>query len=189
LLRNRFMELDITELRCEITHHKRESVTLTGRTFILAECNSQRPAFEIRCGEEVLLHFYVAMGLEGQHPLQHALLARCSCHEVAAAVAFAAGSVLNVQYRPSGVSSFSPDSEETSSARAKWDEFIGGIGLDHASERACLAEVDPRYLPAATATPVFASAAFFFRSTLGSEISHQLEVISRDADERYRMSV
>ena len=79
--------------------------------------------------------------------------------------------------------------EETSSARAKWDEFIFGIGLDHASERACLAEVDPRYLPAATATPVFASAAFFFRSTLGSEISHQLEVISRDADERYRRSV
>ena len=161
LLRAGFMDLDVTDLHCEITHHKRESVTLTGRTFILAECNAQRPAFEIRCGDEVLLHFYVAMGLEGQHPLQHALLARCSRHEVAAAAAVAAGSVLNVQYRPSGVSSFSPDSEEISEARAKWDEFISGIGLAHASERACLAEVDPRDMPAATATPVFASAVFF----------------------------
>ena len=104
-------------------------------------------------------------------------------------MAVAAGSVLSVQYRPSGVSSFSPDSEEISEARAKWDEFISGIGLAHASERACLAEVDSRDPTAATATPVFASAAFFFRSTLGSEISHQLEVISRDADERYRRSV
>ena len=183
------MELDVTELRCEITHHKRESVTLTGRTFILAECNAQRPAFEIRCGEEVLLHFYVAMGLEGQHPLQHALLARCSCHEVAAAVAFAAGSVLNVQYRPSGVSSFSPESAEASEARAKWDDIISGLGLAPASALACLAKVDPRVLPAATATSVFASAASFLRTTLGSDISHQLGAISRDVDDRYRMSV
>ena len=87
------------------------------------------------------------------------------------------------------MSSFSPDSEETSEARVKWDEFISGIGLAHASERACLAEVDPMDLPAATAESVFASAAFFFRTTLGSEISLQLEVISRDADKRNRRSV
>ena len=123
------MELDVTELRCEITHHKRESVTLTGRTFILAECNAQRPAFEIRCGEEVLLHFYCAMGLEGQHPLQQALLARCSCREAAAAVARAAVSVLSVQYRPSGVSSFSPESAEASEVRAEWDDIISGVGI------------------------------------------------------------
>ena len=110
-------------------------------------------------------------------------------HEVAAAVAFAAVAILNVQYRPSGVSSFAPDSEEKSETRVKWDEFISGLELDHASKRSGLAEVDRRHLPAATATPVFASAAFFFRTTLGSEISHQLEVISRDADERYRRSV
>ena len=97
--------------------------------------------------------------------------------------------ILNVQYRPSGVSSFSPDSAEMSEARAKWDDFISGIGLAHASESACLAEVDPMDLPAATATPVFASAAFFFKTTLGSDISHQLEVLSRDADDRYRMSI
>ena len=110
-------------------------------------------------------------------------------HEVAAAVAFAAVAILNVQYRPSGVSSFAPDSEEKSEARVKWDELISGLDLDPASKRSGLAEVDRSHLPAATATPVFASAAFFFRTTLGSEISHQLEVISRDADERYRSSV
>ena len=103
------------------------------------------------------------MGLEGQHPLQHALLARCSRHEVAAAVAFAAVAILNVQYRPSGVSSFAPDSEEKSEARVKWDELISGLELDHASKRSGLAEVDRSHLPAATATPVFESAAFFFQ--------------------------
>ena len=178
LLRNSFMELDITELRCEITHHKRESVTLTGRTFILAECNSQRPAFEIRCGEEILLHFYCAMGLEGQHELQQALLARCSCREVAAAVACAANSVLGLQYRLSGVSSFSPESAEASEVRAEWDEIISGIGFAPASERACLAEVDPMVLPAATATQLFASSGSFLNATLGSDIAHELGTIA-----------
>ena len=178
LLRNGFLDRDPTELRMEITHHKRESITLTGRTFILAECNSQRPAFEIRCGEEILLHFYCAMGLEGQHRLQQALLARCSCREVAAAVVFAANSVLGLQYRLSGVSSFSPDSAEASEVRAAWDELITGLGFDHASERACLAEVDPMVLPAATATQLFASAGSFLNATLGSDIAHELGTIA-----------
>ena len=129
------------------------------------------------------------MGLEGQHPLQHALLARCSCYQVAAAVVYAAGAVLNVQYRPSGVSSFAPDSEVQSEARVKWDELISGLEIDQASERPGLADVYRSYLPAKNATPVFESAAFFFRATLGTEMSKQLRVISRHADERFRMSV
>ena len=110
-------------------------------------------------------------------------------HEVAAAVAFAAVAILNVQYRPSGVSAFAPDSEEKSEARVKWDELISGLDLDPASKRSGLAELDRSHLPAATVTLVFASAAFLFRTTLGSEISHQLEIIPRDADERFRRSV
>ena len=81
----------------DIGRHKKKEVEVGNARFVVSACCADRQAVIWKSGRRELLHLYLAMGLERQHPYQRTLLARCRSFTVADCVARAAMSLFGVE--------------------------------------------------------------------------------------------
>ena len=121
-----------------VARHKKQSYEYGADRFVVTACRSDRVAFQIwsvkdsdasGADEQLLFHFYCAMGLFLQHEDEVTLLARCYHHAAAAALVKVVGHVLGVPYRTENLRVLETH-ESAPQWITSWTAVASGFDLD-----------------------------------------------------------